>query len=34
MGFEFWSNVVLALNSVDLKEVTEFIFAFKMFIVL
>ena len=28
---EFWSNVVLVVKSVDLEEVTKFIFAFKMY---
>ena len=28
---EFWSNVVLVVNGVDLEEVTKFIFAFKMY---
>ena len=28
---EFWSNVVLVVKGADLKEVTKFIFAVKMY---
>ena len=28
---EFWLNVVLVVNGVDLEDVTKFIFAFKMY---